>query len=96
MKITSDMATDPTVAGQQVPLLTRDAEGNEVDWRKIYKCDCPPTEDINALPTCPGCITLRGILDRLRADRRTRATREASSTSRPAARKSRRLDEDIA
>lgn len=94
MRITSDMGTDATVAGQQVPLLTRDAEGNEIDWRTRYACTCPPTDDPNAPPTCEGCIALRGLLDRLRADRRTRSSRD--SEGKPAAsRKARSRDEEI-
>lgn len=97
MRITSDMSTDPTVAGQQVPLLNRDAQGNEIDWRTQYACTCPPTDDPNALPVCEGCIQLRGFLDRFRVDRRTRAaTGERSSASRGTTRKARTRDEDIA
>ena len=97
VRITSDMGKDSTVAGSNVPLLTRDAEGNEIDWRKQYICTCPPTDDPTTPPECPGCIALRGLLDRLRADRRTRAVRESSERG-PAPSRSRgsKRDENVA
>ncbi len=84
MKITSDPNTtgsDPTVAGQQVPLLARDPEGNEIDWRAKGKCsnDTDPGSCIDQ--SCSGCKFLVDLLNRLRADRRTRAVRTTTGSA---------------
>ena len=94
MRITSDMGQ--ASPDQNLPLLTKDSEGNEVDWRTKYACTCPPTDDPNAPPTCDGCIALRGILDRLRADRRTRQMRETRGVGTPTRSKARVREDDIA
>lgn len=97
-KLTSDLATgnDPTVAGQAVPLLSRDADGNEIDWRKKYICTCTPGVELTDDALCDGCKGLTELLRRLRADRRMRqaAPRKASTSPTSPAKSRRRSHED--